>query len=99
MHYAPSKFIRPIYGQRLQFAHQDQAPPLTKDEIKYIQKATGKFLCFARAIDTAMMHGLNDIATQTTNGTKTTQDAVDYFLNYCACNPDTVIMFRASDMA
>lgn len=45
-----------------------------------------------------MMHGLNDTATKTINRTKTTQDAVNCFLNCCACNPNTIIMFWASDM-
>ena len=96
--YAPSKMIRPRYGQRLQYAHVDDAAPLTQDEVRTIQKITGKFLFYARAIDATMLHALNDIATQTVNGTQSTMDAVKYFLNYCACNPDTSIMYRASDM-
>ena len=96
--YAPSRMIRPVYGQRLQFAHIDDAEPLTPAEIKLIQKITGKFLYYARAIDNTMLHSLNNIATQTINGTKTIMEAVQYFLNYCASNPNTVIMFRATDM-
>ena len=96
--YAPSKAAQRIYGQRMQFAHIDESDKLTDKEIKYIQKVTGKFLYYARAVDPTMLHALNDIATKTIKGTKETLEDVNYFLNYCACNQDAAALYRASDM-
>ena len=82
----------------MQFAHIDDSELLSADEIKFIQRVTGKFLYYARAIDPTMLHALNDIATRTINGTKQTLADVNYFLNYAAWNQDAAILYRASDM-
>jgi hypothetical protein len=64
-----------------------------------IQQVCGKFLYYARAVDTTMLHALNDLATQTTKGTeKTMEEALTQFLNYCVTHPDAELIFRASDM-
>jgi hypothetical protein len=65
-------------------------------EIKYKQRAVGKFLFYARAIDNTMLHALNDIATS--KDTKATHEAMVHFLNYASCNPNASIIYRASDM-
>ena len=48
----------------------------------------GKFLCYARAVDTTMLYALNDyLATQITKGTEKTMEALTtHILNYCVCN-------------
>jgi hypothetical protein len=43
-----------------------------------------------------MLHSLNDIASA--KNTKECADAVKYFLNYAASNPDAEIIYRMSDM-
>lgn len=45
-----------------------------------------------------MLHGLSDIASAMSKGTTATMNAVQYFLNYAASNPDAEIIYRASDM-
>jgi hypothetical protein len=45
-----------------------------------------------------MLHALNDLAMQTATGNQTTAAAMDNFLNYCATNPNTELLYRASDM-
>ena len=95
-HKGPSKAIQRVYGQKIQFAETDDSPPMTPIEIKYKQRAVGKFLFYARAIDNTMLHALNDIATSKDN--QRTIAAVKYFLNYAACNPNASILYRASDM-
>jgi hypothetical protein len=42
----------------------------------------GKFLYYARAVDTTMLHALNDLATQTTEGAGKTMEALTHFFNY-----------------
>ena len=43
-----------------------------------------------------MLHALNCIACG--GATQANLDATKYFLNYAACNPDTQIIYRKSDM-
>ena len=45
-----------------------------------------------------MLHALNDIVSSKSKGTQTTWEAVKYFLNYTASNPNAEIFFHASDM-
>ena len=81
-----------------QTPHSDDARLLTKKEITFIQRVTGKFLYYARAVDCTMLHALNDIATKTVNGTTETLDAIKCFMDYASWHPDASVLFRASDM-
>ena len=45
-----------------------------------------------------MLHALNSLAMEQANGTKTTLEAMEYFLNYCATNPNATVRFQASNM-
>jgi hypothetical protein len=74
------------------------ASVLSAEQIKFIQRTTGKFHFYARAIDNTMLHALNDIATSTINGTEATLAATNHFLNYAARNPNGRIIYRGSDM-
>jgi hypothetical protein len=62
--------------------------------VKFIQRVTGKFLYYARAIDNTMLHALNDIASS--KNTNQTIAATRYFLNYAASNPNGSIIYRVS---
>jgi hypothetical protein len=97
-HLGPSKIDRPDYGAKVQYVKEDLTGTLNEDQIKFIQRVTGKFLFYARAIDDTMLHALNDIASSTVNGTEATLAATTYFLNYAASNPNGQIIYRASDM-
>ena len=88
---APSKMEPPQYGQKIQYAKIDDSPSLAMDTIKFIQKATGKFLFYGRAVDNTMQHALNKIACSKDNKTK--HNATIYFMNYAASNPDAEIIF------
>jgi hypothetical protein len=76
----------------------DETNPINKKETKILQKVCGKFLYYARAIDTTMLHALNRLATQTTKGTEKTMQALTHFLNYCSSHLDAEIIYRASDI-
>jgi hypothetical protein len=95
-HKGPSKAIPKEYGKKIQYAETDNSPLLSPRDINFKQRAVGKFLFYARAIDNTMLHALNDIATSKDN--HTTLAAVKYFLNYAASNPNASILYRASDM-
>ena len=71
---------------------------LTKEEIKRIQKVIGKFLFLARAVDNTILHALNELACDVSEGTQKTLEAAIYLLSYIACSPKPKIRFHASDM-
>jgi hypothetical protein len=94
--YGPSHMEEPAYGQKIQYAKVEDNAILGATLIKFIQRTTGKFLYYARAIDNTMLHALNNIASSKT--TAETMKATKYFLNYAACNPNAQIIYRQSEM-
>ena len=93
---APSK-VDPIkYGAKIQYAKPVDSTPITEAELKFIQKVTGKFIFYARAVDPTMLHALNCIACG--GATKRNLEATHHFLNYAACNPHSKIRYTASPM-
>ena len=96
--HAASPYTAPIYGKHQQMATVITAPTFTDKEVKRLQNICGRFLYYARAIDSTMMHALNDLATQITTGTMSTTKAIDCFLNYAATHPNASITYYASDM-
>ena len=97
-HHAPSRYILPNFGQRIQFVKVDETAPLGKDKIRFIQKVVGKLLYYARAVDPTMLHAINDISLKATKGTEATLDATMYLLNYAHTHPNTELIYRKSDM-
>ena len=97
-HHAPSKYTPPSYGAKVQLARTDETAPLGKKQITYIQRAVGKLLYYARAVDPTMLHAINDISLSAAKGTEATLDAITYLLNYAHTHPDTEVIYRASDM-
>jgi hypothetical protein len=93
-HYGPSRAVEPIYGQRVQYAKVDESELASATMVKFIQRVTGKFLYYARAIDNTMLHALNNIVSS--KNTNQTIAATRYFLNYAASNPNGSIIYRAS---
>ena len=85
-HKGPSKAVPKNYGQKIQYAATNTSSPMSQQEIKFKQRAVGKFLFYARAIDNTMLHALNDIATSKDN--QSTLAAVKYFLNYATSHPN-----------
>jgi len=97
-YHAPSRYTAPRYGEKIQYAKVDETKPLGKKQIHFIQRAVGKLLYYARAVDHTMLHALNDISINTSKGTEATLEAMVYLLNYAATHPSAEIIYRASDM-
>ena len=97
-HHAPSKYDVPKYGARVQYAKVDQTAPLGLKQIRFIQRAIGKLLYYARAVDPTMLHAINDISLSTSKGTEATLDATVHLLNYAHTHQDAEIIYRKSDM-
>jgi len=95
-HYGPSR-IDPIqYGAKIQYNKPTDTRAISETDYKFIQQVTGKFLFYARAVDPTMLHALNCIACG--GATQSNLEATRYFLNYAACNPNSTILYRKSDM-
>jgi hypothetical protein len=96
--HAPSQYVTPVYGAKIQYATTDETPPLTDQQCLTIQKFTGSALYYARAVDPTVLMPLNDIATEQTKATEKTQAAMNQLLDYMAIHPDATIRYHASDM-
>jgi hypothetical protein len=95
---APTKYHKPEFGQKIQYERVDKSEPLTAKQIKTTQEVCGKFLYTSRAVDNTMQHALNELCIAATKGTQETQEALEYFLNYCATHPEAEIIYRACEM-
>ena len=96
--HAPSAYIQPKFGAKVQYATVDTTAPLHAKQIQFVQRVIGKLLYYARAVDPTMLHALNDIALTASKGTEATLRATVHLLNYAHTYPDTKIRYRASDM-
>jgi hypothetical protein len=94
----PSRYGMPVYGEKTQYATQDETPPLTEKQCLNIQKVTGYVLYYARAVDPTFLVPLNDIATEKTKATEKTQAAKNQLLDYLENHPVATIIYHASDM-
>ena len=97
-HHAPSRYDLPKYGARVQYVKVDETAPLSTTRIRFIQRAVGKLLYYARAVDPTMLHAINDISLSAAKGTEATLDATMYLLNYAHTYPNAEIIYRQSDM-
>ena len=96
---SPFKWSRPIFGQKIQYAPDEDCTPLlnTKDT-KRVQQVVGTLLYYARAIDNTMLPALNDIASNQASPTQHTAREITQLLDYATSHPDATIKFTASDM-
>jgi hypothetical protein len=94
----PTPYTAPIYGKTVQYAPIEEERTFTDKQIRHVQEVCGKFLYPARAVDSTMMHALNELCISATKGTQATAKALTHFLNYCASNPEAKIIYRRSDM-
>ena len=76
----------------------DAAAKLTPQAIKHLQQIVGIFLLYSRAIDPTILMALSIIATEQTQGTQTTKEKAEHFLNYAPMHPNATIKIYKSDM-
>jgi hypothetical protein len=96
--HTPSRYVTPGYGANTQYTTKDETPPLTAQQCLTIQKVTGSFLYYARAVDPTVLMPLNDITMEPTKATEKTQAATNQMLDNLATHPDSTIRYHASDM-
>ena len=96
--HAPHRWVKPKYGQKIQFAQHDTSPLLDKKGIKRVQSVSGTFLYYGRAVDPTILPALNEISNNQATPTLITGQACDQLLDYLATHPDATIRYYASDM-
>ena len=95
---SPYPHVEPKFGAKKQYAEYVKSPPASKEEQKYVQKVTGKFLLYGRAVAVTMLTPLSALASQQTKPMTETMKRVKQFLNYAATQEPAVLTFRKSDM-
>ena len=96
---SPIRTPPPNYGAKKQYAKEaDKSPLLDKNGKKFVMQVTGKFLYYARAIDSTMLPALSAIASKQSAPTENTMKKVKQFLDYAASQEEAILTYRASDM-
>ena len=96
--HSPHEWRIPKYGQKTQYAEDDDSPPAPITIKKHIQQVVGSLLYYALALDLTMLVALGSIAAQQNNPTAKTLSEVTWLLDYCATHPDATIQYNKSDM-
>ena len=87
------------YGAKIQYVDdEDDSPPLSTAETKYIQAVTGTLLYYARAVDSTILPSLSSLATEQNKPTEKTMEKVKQLLDYCASQEEAIVTYNASDM-
>ena len=99
-HYRPTKYAPPEYRKKIQYSNEDTSQELTQLQKNHTQKACRKFLYDGRSINNTQLHALNELSIKATTATEETQEALTQFLNHCASNPNTRVIYsyRPSDI-
>jgi hypothetical protein len=92
--HTPSKYITPVYGEKIQYATQDETPLLSSKQCTTIEKITSSVLYYSRAVDPTVIIPLNDIATEHTTATeKHKQQQVNcWTVWWCILTPQSAFM-------
>jgi hypothetical protein len=69
----PYPHVPPKYGAKIQYAKpEDDSPPHSKEDKKFIKQVTGTFLFYARAVDSTMLTALSALASEQAHPTEAT---------------------------
>ena len=91
--HSPSPFKAPVYGQKIQIATINKTNSMTTVQTKLLQEVCGTFLYYARAVNCTILHGLNDLATRSKEGTQKIVKALNHFLDYFVTHPEAVVLY------
>jgi hypothetical protein len=97
--HSPHCHIEVKYGAKKQYiSDEEEYPPLTKEETKYIQAVTGTLLYYARAVDSTILPALSSLATEQAKPMQKTMETVKQLLDYCATQEEAITTYEASKM-
>ena len=95
---SPMIYEPPKYGQKIQFAQNEEVGVQDKQQLKRIQQIVGVFLYYARAIDYSILTAITTISTRQTNINDKLLASVDRMLSYVKRFPDAKVIYEASKM-
>jgi hypothetical protein len=96
---SPHPHVIPEYGAKTQYAKEEnESPPLSKEETKYIQAVAGTLLYYARAVNATILPSLSSVATKQAKPTQEMMKTVKQLLDYCATQEEAIITYNASKM-
>ena len=97
--HAPHRWNAPVYGQRIQMIKDpDKSNQLDKKGTKLIQAIVGKFLYYARAIETPTLVALNEIGTQQAAPTENTKKEAQWLMDFLSHHSNGKIRYFAGNM-
>jgi hypothetical protein len=73
-------------------------PPLSKDNIKQVQRVIGSILYYPQAVGLTVLMALSTIASKQAKGTKSTMKKCKELHNYHTTHLDTTVQFYASNI-
>jgi hypothetical protein len=97
--HSPHCHIENKYGAKKQYvSNEEESPPLTKEETKYVQAVTGTLLYYTRAVDSTILPALSSLATKQAIPMQKTMETVKQLYDYCATQEEAIITYVASKM-
>jgi hypothetical protein len=97
--HTPLKYSPPFhFTSDPQLAVDDTSPPLAPVDVTFIQQVIGKFLYYARAVDSTMLCPLNKLASRQALPTEDLLADVHHFLQYAVFHPSASVVFHPSKM-
>jgi hypothetical protein len=94
----PLPYNIPNYGQKVQEPVEDNSPPASMEDKKFVQQVIGVLNYYARAIDYSMLVAINKIASQQAAPTTQTMVLLRHLIDYAASFPDASITYYPSKM-
>ena len=96
---SPHPHVTTNYGAKTQYAKEDDvSPPLSADDMKFVQAVAGTLLYYTSAVDATILTALSSIATEQAKPTERTMEKRKQLLDYCATQEDAIITYDASKM-
>ena len=95
----PHKHLQIKYGAKQQLSPEDNTSlSLDTTGVKKIQSIIGALLYYAHAVNNKILVALGAIGAQQVSATEDTDDAIKQLLDYVATNPNSCIIYSASNM-
>ena len=87
------------YGAKIQYVDDDDdSPPLSADEKKYIQVLTGTLLYYGQAVDSTILPALSSLTSEQNKPMQKTMAMAKQLFDYYASQEDAIITYNASKM-
>ena len=95
---SPMIYEPPKYGEKVQYAMDEEEIDKDPSITKRIQQIVGVFLYYARAVDYSILTAVTTISTRQAKITNTLLQAVERLLSYVNKYPNAKVIYKASKM-